>query len=107
MPQNTAAILYGAGLGVGIATYIPFSTFYVLPVSAVFNGSAALGAALLGAFGLGRVFPIIWLNLAPPIAPDVEQVTEVLRPFRGAVAYFNAFALAFVASYLFVAAFSF
>src|SRR5437879_5526383 len=54
-PQPVAALLYGGGLGVGFATYLPVSTLIVVAVAVAALLGAVDGAVVLGAFGLGRV----------------------------------------------------
>lgn len=49
-----AAFLYGAGLGAGVGTRVPFATLYgVLALSLLF-GSPLAGAMIMAGFGLGR-----------------------------------------------------
>jgi hypothetical protein len=53
-PQPLAALLYGAGLGVGFATYLPVSTLLVVAAGVIALAGPGAGAAVLAAFGLGR-----------------------------------------------------
>jgi hypothetical protein len=53
-PQPLAALLYGAGLGVGFATYLPVATLLVVAAGVIALAGPAAGAAVLAAFGLGR-----------------------------------------------------
>ncbi len=58
-----AAVAYGAALGMGITTRIPFGTFYVLCAWCLLSGSAGYGAALLGTYGAARALvlvPVSW-----------------------------------------------
>jgi hypothetical protein len=53
-PPPVAALLYGAGLGVGFATFLPVSTLIVVAVAVAALLGPGDGALVLGAFGLGR-----------------------------------------------------
>ena len=53
-PQPLAALLYGAGLGVGFATYLPVATLLVVAAGVIALAGPGAGAAVLAAFGLGR-----------------------------------------------------
>jgi len=53
-PQPLVALLYGAGLGVGFATYVPFATLFVVAAAVVTLAGPAGGAMVLAAFGAGR-----------------------------------------------------
>ena len=53
-PQPLTALLYGAGLGFGFATYMPVATLPVVAVGVAALAGPASGAAVLAAFGLGR-----------------------------------------------------
>ncbi len=49
-----ASFLYGLGLGVGFLTFLSGGTLVVVVVAAVAGGRPALGAMLMGPFGLAR-----------------------------------------------------
>lgn len=49
-----AAVLYGAGLGIGFLTYLSTGTLVVVAFAAIASGSPAVGALLLSPFGLVR-----------------------------------------------------
>jgi hypothetical protein len=51
---HTAAILYGAGLGIGFLTFLANGGLVVVAAAAVAAGRPATGALLMGAFGLAR-----------------------------------------------------
>jgi sulfite exporter TauE/SafE len=58
-----AALAYGAALGVGVMTRIPFGAFYVLCSWCVLKGDATYGALLMGTYGVARalmIFPASW-----------------------------------------------
>lgn len=52
---GVTGLLYGAALGVGFATRVPVSTFYLLPLWAILSRSIVSSSLLFGAFGAGRV----------------------------------------------------
>jgi methylamine utilization protein MauE len=49
-----AAVLYGAGLGIGFLTFLTNGGLVVVAVAAVLSGRPVVGAVLTGAFGLAR-----------------------------------------------------
>ncbi len=53
-PQPVTALLYGAGLGVGFATYLPVATLFVVAAGVAALAGPVGGAAVLAGFGLGR-----------------------------------------------------
>lgn len=58
-----AALAYGAALGLGVMTRIPFGAFYVLCVWCLVKGDIAYGAVLMGTYGAARalmIFPASW-----------------------------------------------
>lgn len=58
-----AAAAYGAALGLGITTRIPFGAFYVLSALCFVQGDGLYGACLMGSYGVGRaltIFPGSW-----------------------------------------------
>jgi hypothetical protein len=58
-----AALAYGASLGIGVMTRIPFGAFYVLCAWCVLKGDLLYGALLMGTYGAARalmIFPASW-----------------------------------------------
>jgi hypothetical protein len=53
-PQPVTALLYGAGLGVGFATYLPVETLLVVAAGVAALAGPVGGAVVLAGFGLGR-----------------------------------------------------
>lgn len=49
-----AAMLYGAGLGIGYMTFLRFGTYVAVSVAALASGDLFIGAVFGGAFGLAR-----------------------------------------------------
>jgi hypothetical protein len=52
--RRFAAVLYGAGLGIGFLTYLSSGTLVVVALAAVTSGRPAIGAIIVGTFGLVR-----------------------------------------------------
>ena len=52
--RSFAAVLYGAGLGIGFLTYLSAGTLVVVAFAAVASGSPAVGALIVAPFGLLR-----------------------------------------------------
>jgi hypothetical protein len=79
-PQPVAALLYGAGLGLGFATYLPVSTLLVVAVAVVALLGAGDGAVVLGAFGAGRALALI---AATSRVRSYEQATGRIERMAG------------------------
>jgi cytochrome c biogenesis protein CcdA len=98
-----AALLYGFGLGVGLGTRIPVTTFYVVVLWAILNGSPFLGALGIATFGFGRALPL--LCMAPFVdSSDAAVRFESLYRFKPVVRVLNGIALGFAGSCLLFAA---
>jgi hypothetical protein len=52
--RSFAALLYGAGLGVGFLTYVSYGTLVVVAFAAMASGRPAVGALVMAPFGLAR-----------------------------------------------------
>ena len=52
--RSFAALLYGAGLGIGFLTYLSYGTLVVVAFAAVASGRPAMGALIMAPFGLAR-----------------------------------------------------
>ena len=50
----TAALLYGAGLGIGFFTYLSHGTLVVVCAAALVSGDSLIGAMVVGVFGFAR-----------------------------------------------------
>src|SRR5947209_6199756 len=57
-PQPVTALLYGAGLGVGFATYLPVATLLVVAAGVAALAGPVGGAAVLAGFGVGRTLVV-------------------------------------------------
>jgi hypothetical protein len=53
-----APLMYGAALGLGVTTRIPFGAFYVLCILSFLRGSAMYGAMLMATYGLTRTLTV-------------------------------------------------
>src|SRR3954470_7995545 len=80
-PQPLTALLYGAGLGFGFATYLPVATLPVVAVGVAALAGPASGASVLAAFGLGRG---VALALATARVRSHEQATARIEWMAGA-----------------------
>ncbi len=89
-----ASFLYGAVLGLGVTTRIPFGAYYVLCSLCLLKGSIIYGALLMGVYGAARalvIFPATWV-----FASDSCSIQDfVSRPILDArrTQYIVAFAL--------------
>jgi uncharacterized membrane protein YphA (DoxX/SURF4 family) len=60
-----AAVLYGAGLGIGFLTFLGHGTLVVVTIGAAISGRPAIGALVLAPFGLARgLAPLVSLRTA-------------------------------------------
>ncbi len=81
-------LLFGLGLGIGIMTFIPFGTFYVVLLMALLSKSPLYTIVLMGTFGFGRA--IMTLILAAPFwTPEGEL--RVWGPKEGVMSWLNGY----------------
>jgi hypothetical protein len=71
---NSAALLYGLGLGVGFLTYVKYGTLVAVSAVAVASGDPLAGAAVMMVFGLvrGLSVGVAWT------ADSIERVQSVV-----------------------------
>lgn len=74
-PPTYAAIAYGAVLGVGVTTVIPFAAFYFVLSACLLAGPIG-GAMVLSCYGLGRALPLLGGSVAILYGLDVREVAE-------------------------------
>jgi len=100
LPSPLMALLYGYGLGVGFGTFMPVSTLYV-PVSySLLLENVTAGAAVMGAFGLGRAIPILWfLTRGYRVKTCLSKVDMLVRN-HARIMFWNGIGLMFVAGVL-------
>ncbi|MDQ3951882.1 MAG: hypothetical protein M3279_02785 [Actinomycetota bacterium] len=77
-----AALLYGAGLGVGFLTYLSFGTFAAVAAGALASGDPLLGVALCAPFGIGRAVAVVAVTwrAVPDLIFRLEEVAQSRAP---------------------------
>lgn len=77
-----AALLYGAGLGVGFFTFVTFATYVVVCVGALLSGSWTLGAFVGGTFGFSRGAAAVVAGSTPSgdVVDHLEQLLQTRAP---------------------------
>lgn len=68
-----APLMYGAALGLGVTTRIPFGAFYVLCILSFLRGSVLYGAILMATYGLTRTLTVAassWITGSRGIRTD-------------------------------------
>ena len=101
-PQPVTALLYGAGLGVGFATYLPVATLLVVAAGVAALAGPVGGAAVLAGFGVGRTL-VLAVSTArvrswEQAGGRVERMARLAG--RGRLRRANAVALALLAAVL-------
>src|SRR5918992_2064191 len=76
---HVAALLYGAGLGLGFLTYLSHGTLVVVALAAFVAGDPAVGAVAVGAFGLARGLSLTLPGPAPSAAAAGASVDRLIR----------------------------
>ena len=76
---HVAALLYGAGLGVGFLTYLSHGTLVAVSLAAFASGNPAVGAIAVGAFGLARGLAILLPGPAPTAAAAGATVERLIH----------------------------
>jgi hypothetical protein len=76
---HVAALLYGAGLGVGFITYLSHGTLVAVALAAFVSGNPAVGAVAVGAFGLARGLSVLLPGPAPNAAAAGATVDRLIR----------------------------
>jgi hypothetical protein len=76
--SETAAALYGLGLGLGFATHLRHGTLVAVAGAVVAGGDPAVGAVAMGAFGLARSIAVgsTWRAVDPPAARRLARWLE-------------------------------
>ena len=73
---ETAAMLYGLGLGIGFATHLRHGTLVAVAAASLASGDPLVAAVGMGAFGLARSAAV---GLAWMFAEDVGSLTHALE----------------------------
>jgi hypothetical protein len=84
-PGEVTAGLYGWILGFGVLTPISFSSFYVLLAWTALSGTAVLGAAMLGTYGLVRALPPLIVNSFVSGLDAAQQFNLRVQPLSASV----------------------
>jgi hypothetical protein len=100
LPLPVWSFGYGAGLGVGFATFQPVSTFWVACAGALALGRPLTAAGCLSLYGLGRV---LMVTLPSVRAGDAGAAVEGLAQRRDTLARANSAVLLACAALLFAA----
>jgi sulfite exporter TauE/SafE len=103
LSPQAASLLYGLGLGVGIATRVPVSTFYITVVWATLVGNPILGGIGMAMFGLGRAFPILWMGRLLNSSEEAVRLIQILPRWQPTIHMTNGLALGFTGSCFLVA----
>lgn len=81
--------LYGAMLGVGVLTRIPFTSLYALLCWVLLSGGPLPGAILMGAFAASRTVPSAVLAWFFPTDDHTCTFARLAMPFQRWVAHIN------------------
>lgn len=104
-PPKVMAFCYGLGLGLGVATRIPVTTFYIPLLWTVLVGDPWLGALALGGFGVGRALPLVWILEKVSSVSDCRVFVRSLGGWEPMVRAINGLALGLAGSCLLIAGF--
>ena len=83
-----AAVLYGAGLGIGFLTYLSAGTLVVVSFAALASGSPGIGALVVAPFGLVRGLSAIvaWRSITQEqsraLVDRIASTPDVTRRLR-------------------------
>lgn len=79
LPRVVHAFAFGAALGIGVATRIPFAAMHVVLATCILVGSPLMAIASLGTFGLARAAPMILVSRGLAIHADSNILAELDR----------------------------
>lgn len=91
---------YGFLLGSGVLTRLGSGVFYVVVGWVLLMGSPALGAMSLAAFGIGRVLPLLALQVVAEDFQHAVRWERVLHQWRVAIEVVNGLAMSGSGGYL-------
>lgn len=91
---RTRALCYGFALGLGLATRIPVSTFYVAAFWVTFSGSPLRSSLAMCAFGAGRALPIFLIDRRCDSGNQRRSISRGLSSWEPVVHLINGLALA-------------
>lgn len=91
---RTAAILYGAGLGIGFFTRVPYLTFYAALAMSLLSRDPAAAASAGMIFGLARSAPLAAFRLRDvPLGKADDLLQGVLTTYKRKIQVANGVAL--------------
>lgn len=93
------SVAYGAVLGIGVTTVIPFITFYFVLFAALLAGPIG-GGLLLGLYGFARSLPVLIGSAAIALGLDIERVVMWVNDKQRTARVACAAALVLVAAVL-------
>jgi hypothetical protein len=80
--SGVAAVLWGLDLGLFATTWLTFAGAWLIPVLALLSGSAGFGAAVFGAYWIGRAMSV-WVGpMLLPTALDTPRLLDALMQHR-------------------------
>lgn len=80
--SGVAAVLWGLDLGLFATTWLTFAGAWLIPVLALLSGSAGFGAAVFGAYWIGRATSV-WVGpMLLPTALDTPRLLDALMQHR-------------------------
>jgi hypothetical protein len=108
-PIKIHAAMFGAALGLGFATFVPFIGYYILIMLAMAIGQASVAAAAFALFGVMRALPVlttaIFIQLAdnPPGIALGALSDGLIQANRTSVRILRVVSLTSTAAFLFTA----
>lgn len=101
-------LLFGLGLGIGVATFIPFGTFYIVLLMALLSKSPLYAMVLMAIFGFGRAMMTLilaapfWASKGEPRVWGAKKgVMSWVNNYQECVHFINGMVLAMVGALLF------
>lgn len=99
-PLYPRSFLLGLVVGGGFTVGCPFPTYHVILAWVAATGNLVLGAAVLGAYGVGRALPVFLAGLALFAGTQPRTITRWVREHAPVVHQVNGLGLAVLASFL-------
>ncbi|HEY0100630.1 MAG TPA: hypothetical protein VGB76_16915 [Pyrinomonadaceae bacterium] len=106
MSPGWASFFYGAGLGPGLFTAIPFTTFYLILAWVLVSASPTLGALCFAVYGVGRATPVFLMFYLSEGSKQVFQLSREADLWQPVVHLFSGLALCVAGTCLIVGAFT-
>lgn len=95
-----SSFLYGAGLGPGVFTAIPFTTFYLVLAWVLIGASPALGAVCFAVYGAGRAAPVLLMFYLSGGSKEAFRLSREADLWQPAVHIFSGLALCGAGTFL-------